>query len=101
SGIVEDMFLRPDESLKKLLGDEEVLTGEGVNIRIYFPKEISQKSLITKMARELEIDFSICCGKLEKFRGSILGNLVINADEKDREPILGYLKKKSVYCEVI
>lgn len=101
SGVVEDMFLRPDESLKKLLGDEEVLLEDGVNIKIYFPKEISQKSLITKMARELDADFSISYGRLENFSGRVLGNLIINVDEKDREPILGYLNKKSVYCEVI
>ncbi len=101
SGIVEDMFLRPDGSLKKLLGDEEVLLEDGVNIKIYFPKEISQKSLITKMARELDTDFSISYGRLENFSGRVLGNLIINVDEKDREPILGYLNKKSVYCEVI
>ena len=101
SGVVEDMFLRPDESLKKLLGDEEVLLEDGVNIKIYFPKEISQKSLITKMARELDTDFSISYGRLENFSGRVLGNLIINVDEKDREPILGYLNKKSVYCEVI
>jgi D-methionine transport system ATP-binding protein len=101
SGIVEDMFLRPDESLKKLLGDEEVLPQEGINIKIYFPKEISQKSLITKMARELDTDFSISYGRLENFSGSVLGNLIINVDEKDREPVLAYLNKKSVYCEVI
>jgi D-methionine transport system ATP-binding protein len=101
SGIVEDMFLRPDESLKKLLGDEEVLLEDGVNIKIYFPKEISQKSLITKMARELDTDFSISYGRLENFSGRVLGNLIINVDEKDREPILDYLNKKSVYCEVI
>jgi D-methionine transport system ATP-binding protein len=101
AGVVEDMFLRPDESLKKLLGDEEVLPQDGVNIKIYFPKDISQKSLITKMARELDTDFSISYGRLENFSGSVLGNLVINVDEKDREPVLGYLNKKSVFCEVI
>lgn len=101
SGIVEDMFLRPDGSLKKLLGDEEVLPQGGINIKIYFPKEISQKSLITKMSRELDTDFSISYGRLENFSGSVLGNLVINVDEKDRDPVLGYLNKKSVYCEVI
>lgn len=101
AGVVEDMFLRPGESLKKLLGEEEVLPVEGINIKIYFPKDISQKSLITKMARELDRDFSICYGKLENFSGSVLGNLVINVDGKDRDAVLGYLEKKSVYSEVI
>jgi D-methionine transport system ATP-binding protein len=101
SGVVEDMFLKPDLNLKKLLGEEEVLPEEGINVKIYFPKEISQKSLITNMARTLDIDFSISYGKLEKFNSDVLGNLIINIDEKDRASVLGFLKQKSVYCEVI
>ena len=101
SGVVEDMFLKPDSNLKKLLGEEEIIPEEGINVKIYFPKEISQKSLITNMARTLDIDFSISYGKLEKFNNDVLGNLIININEKDETSVLGFLKQKSVYCEVI
>jgi len=101
SGAVEDMFLKPDSNLKKLLGEEEILPEDGINVKIYFPREISQKSLITNMARTLGIDFSISYGKLEKFNSDVLGNLIINIDEKDKASVLDFLKQKSVYCEVI
>jgi D-methionine transport system ATP-binding protein len=101
SGRVEDMFLRPDKNLKNLLCEEDPGTGQGVNLKLYFHKEISQKAIITKLARELDVDFSITSGKLEKLNGSILGSLIINVEESDRAAICEYLRQKSVYCEVI
>ena len=64
-GKAEDLFLKPGSSLKKFLGEEEdtTLPNEGVNIRIFFPADCSENAIITKMARELNIDFSIVGGK--------------------------------------
>lgn len=58
---------------------------EGVNIKIFFTKELSNESIITTMARELDIDISIVWGKLEKFRENVLGNLVINVSKENKE----------------
>lgn len=102
-GKSEELFLRPGLSLKKFLGEdeEETLPSEGINIKLYFPADSSENALITKMARETNIDFSIAGGKLEKFRENILGSLVINIEEKDKEIIYSYLKNKNIQWEVI
>lgn len=102
-GEVEELFLNPNLSLKKFLGEEEeeILPNSGVNIRIFFPSTTSENSLITSMARELDIDFSIVWGKLEKFRDEVLGSLVINIKQEDREIVLNYLSKKEIILEVI
>lgn len=100
-GVVDELFLKPDASLEKLLGEEEVLPEDGVNIRIFFPKEHSQQTIITSMARELDIDFSIVWGKLEKFRENVLGSLVINTSEENRKNICDFLDKKDMAWEVI
>ena len=57
-GKAEDLFLKPGSSLKKFLGEEEdtTLPNEGVNIRIFFPADCSENAIITKMAREANID---------------------------------------------
>ncbi|MFL0194751.1 methionine ABC transporter ATP-binding protein [Clostridium sp. WILCCON 0269] len=99
-GEVEEVFLKPGEYLKKLLGNEKLLPERGINVRIFFPKEISQDNLITSMAIELNIKFSIVWGKLEKFRDNVLGSLVININEKDKEVICKYLSSKNVVWEV-
>lgn len=100
-GGVEELFLRPTQELKDLMGEEEILPVEGVNIKIFFPKNLSQKSIITSMARELDTDFSIVWGKLERFREDVLGSLVVNVLEQDKEKILAFLEKQSVSWEVI
>ena len=102
-GKAEDLFLKPGKSLKKFLGEEEdeLLPEDGVNIKLFFPSNSSENALITKMARELEIDFSIVWGKLEKFRDDILGGLVINIKEEDKDKVIKYLESKDILLEVI
>ena len=102
-GAVEEVFLKPGISIKKFLGEEEndTLPTSGVNIRILFPRKCSESSIITRMARELEIDFSIVGGKLEKFREDVLGSLVINIDKSQKDMVLSYLEDKDIILEVL
>lgn len=102
-GKSEEIFLKPGISLKKFLGeeDDDTLPNEGVNIKLFFPSKSSENALITKMARELNIDFSIVGGKLEEFREEVLGTLTINIEEKDREVVMKYLINKDIILEVL
>ncbi len=101
-GNVEELFLRPGQSLRKFLGEEEdIIFPDGVNIRIYFPASKSENSFITTMARELNVDLSIVWGKLEKFRDNVLGSLVINMSEEAKEKVVNYLNKNEFQWEVM
>ena len=102
-GAVEEVFLKPGISIKKFLGeeDDDTLPISGVNIRILFPSKCSESAIITKMARELAIDFSRVGGKLEKFREDVLGSLVINIDESQKDTVLSYLQDKDIILEVL
>jgi D-methionine transport system ATP-binding protein len=101
SGNTEDLFVRPTKEMKTLMGEDEILPDTGHNIKIFFPKEISQNCLITSIARELDIDFSIVWGRLEKFRDDVMGSLIVNASEENKEKILNYLDEKSIGWEQI
>lgn len=99
-----DIFLTPDTHLKKFLGtgeEDEFYPEGGINIRLYFPSTSSENQIITKMAKALDIDFSIIGGKLEKFRHEILGSLTINIEEKDQPAVTAYLKDKDILWEVL
>ncbi|MGG7178727.1 methionine ABC transporter ATP-binding protein [Clostridium paraputrificum] len=102
-GRAEELFLKPGAPLKKFLGEEEdtTLPVDGINIRIFFPADCSENALITRMAREANVDFSIVWGKLEKFRDNVLGSLVINVEEKDKDIVFSYLESKNIEWEVI
>lgn len=100
-GEVKDLFLRPEGELKKIIEQEELLPNEGVNIKLFFPSNASQQSVITSMARELNVDFSIVWGKLESFRKEVLGSLIINIEEDKKVAICEHLNKKSILWEVI
>ena len=100
-GDTEELFLQNSKNLQKLVGEEDIVLPKGTNIRIIFPKEISNDSIITSMARNLNIDFSIICGKLEKYREDILGSLIINVSFEHKEKVKKYLDEKEVRWEEI
>ncbi|HAG44003.1 MAG TPA: methionine ABC transporter ATP-binding protein [Clostridium sp.] len=100
-GEVEELFIKPPKALKRLIGEEDIVPATGVNIKIFFPKETSNESIITSMARELNIDMSIVWGKLERFRDDVLGSLVINIDNCNKEKVINYLSTKNISWEVI
>lgn len=100
-GDTEELFLTHPESLKELLGEDEVVPNSGVNIKLFFPKEFSNGSIITSMARSLDIDFSIVWGKLEKFRDDALGSLIINIQKDKQEQVINHLNSTDVKWEVL
>lgn len=101
-GKPEELFVHPSKDIKAFLGEDgQVLPDKGLNVQLFFLDKTSDEPVITEMARELNIDFSICWGKLEDFRENVYGSLVININEKDKFKVLEYLDKKQVKWEVL
>lgn len=102
SGKPEELFVSPNKDIQDFVGDTiEFLPQHGVNIKLFFNDKNSEHSVITELARKLDIDFSICDGKLENFRGTILGSLVINVRESDADAVTAYLDKLNVQWEIL
>ncbi len=101
TGLCEDLFLRESKALKDLIGEEYILPETGYNIKLLFKKEQSQMPIITKMAKDLNMDFSIVWGRLESFKEEVLGSLIINVDEAYKDAIKNYLNKIPMYWEEI
>ena len=100
-GETEEIFLKNTAGLRKLLGEENIVLPEGTNVKILFPKDISNDSIITSMARELDIDVSIVVGRLEKFKDDVLGSLIINVPDKNGEAVKKFLTDKDIRWEEI
>ena len=97
----EELFLKPDIKMKEFLGETEIVPKVGTNIKIYFPKDNAFQSFITKMARELDMDFNIVWGKLEEINSHIVGNMVINIEEEHKEKVINYIKEHNIIWEVL
>ena len=101
-GKPEELFVQPSADIKKFLGEEgQALPKDGVNIQLFFLDTTSDEPVVTEMARELNIDFSICWGKLEEFRSNVFGSLVINVNPEHKDSVVKYLESKNVKCEVL
>lgn len=100
-GDTSRLFLAPTPKLKKLIDDDYTLIPTGTNIRLMFPRELSQEHVITTMVRELNIDFAIAGGKLERYQNDVLGFLIINVDDAHLEMVLDYLQRKKLYWQIM
>ena len=101
-GKPEELFVKPSEDVKKFLGEEgQALPKTGVNVQLFFTDDSSDEPVITEMARELGIDFSICWAKLEEFRENVFGSLILNIQEDDKERVFKFLESKHVTWEVL
>lgn len=100
-GKTDELFTSSSLAIKELTDEEEIVPSTGINIKLGFNNQSSNEPIITSMARELNIDFSIVGGKLEKFRDTVLGSLIINFDEKYYEEVSNYLKKKNINFSII
>lgn len=100
-GKPEDLFIHPIKEVKEFLQEESgLLPTKGTNIQLFFTDK-SSDPVITMMARELDLDFSICWGKLEDFRSNVYGSLVINVKDEDTQKVCEYLDREKVNWEVL
>lgn len=101
SGEIEGLFLSPSKLMSEFLGEDEIIGAEGVNIRLSFPKNVAKNSFITSLARELNIDFNITWGRLERFGDHVLGSLVICVDEANAPKVLEYANAHGVLTKIL
>lgn len=97
SGDVEELFLRQPDALQSFLGRNNTYTvPEGTNIQILLQEKDSSRKILSKMARQLQIDYMVCGGKVEKYRDKNLGELVIHVSDEESERVKKFLSKEDV-----
>lgn len=101
SGDTDKLFLAPGPQLRKLITDDYAVIPQGTNIRLMFPREVANDAIITSMARDLGINFSIVGGRIEKYRETVMGFLIIHVDDKDVLRIENWLKDHKMFWEVM
>ena len=96
-GKPEDLFIYSNKDIQEFSGEHyEILPSKGFNLKLFFTNENSEGHVITEMARNLGIDFDIVQGKLENFRGQIMGSLILNIQKEDAQAVYQYLLEKKI-----
>lgn len=97
SGKVDEIFLNGSKELHKFLGTEEIMHSvNGVNLQIMLLENDDSKQILSKLARNLDVEFSVLGGKVERYRDKHLGSLIINFQVKDISKVKEYLTSKQI-----
>ena len=99
-GDVVSVFSRYSKSLQNLLGESELaIPEEGVTLKIIIPDREENDNLLSLMAINLGIPFSVVGGHIEQYREQKIGTFFIQINEEYESKIKNYLEKKYVECE--
>lgn len=97
SGKVEDIFINGSKELDKFLGMEEIFnSSDGVNLKIILHENDDSKQILSKLARDLNVEFSILGAKVERYKDNHLGYLIINFANKDILKVKEYLTNEQI-----
>lgn len=97
-GSVKDIFIRQPQSLRRLLGEEEMkLPRRGHNIQIaHLVNGLEDGELFGKMSRDLDYVFPILDGKIQEYQDDNMGIFVINVDDDHLDMVTKYLDEKNM-----
>lgn len=101
AGDTDKLFLAPGDELRKLITDDYAVIPSGTNIRLMFPREIANDAIITSMARSLDINFSVVGGRIERYRDTVMGFLIINVADEYVPMVEKWLRENGMLWEVM
>mgnify|MGYP003097114391 FL=1 len=96
SGEVDKLFLSGSSMLRQFLGEETAAPQQGVNLRIMLLDDDHSRKMLSRIARELEVEYKICGGGMENYRGKQLGDMMINLEEKDALRVKAFLDEEKI-----
>ena len=97
TGKVEKLFLNQPKELRAFIGDQNTIpTDEGGNLQIMLLDGDDSKAILSAMAQELKIPFSVVGGKMERYREKHLGSLIVNFREEHIHGVTKYLDSHGV-----
>lgn len=97
SGPVDELFMNQPEELKTFLGEEQFqVDSSGVNIQIMLSDDNESKNIVSRMSRELDMDFTIVNSEMERYRDKYLGYLILNYADDHKGKVETYLKKNNI-----
>lgn len=94
---VENIFLEEPPALINLVGKKDIaLLDTGTNVKVFLSQSNAYNPIITRMARELNIDYLILGGQMEHYKNSSLGSIIINVPTDKFNMVQQYLQDHNV-----
>lgn len=98
-GEVRNIFMEYPPAFQNLLGRPSSLPSEGTSFELRFEPGGLDGVLLTRMARELDVDFRILSSGSLELKGSSIEAVVINAGDGAAPEIRGYLARCGVHYQ--
>lgn len=95
SGDVQELFLKQPEAFRRFLGEEEVEnTSQGINIQIMLRENDDSGKILSRIGKELQIEYRMCGGRMERYRNENMGDFIINVNEEDISMVRSFLDQE-------
>ncbi len=97
SGPVNELFLSQPAALRRFMMEDDIpCSSSGQELQIMLTDDDGSKQILSQLAKDLGVDFSIAGGKIERYRDQQLGSLVLIFDPADIERVCNYLDSKGI-----
>lgn len=101
-GDVASVFARYSKPLQNLLGETEItIPKDGVTLKIIIPDRKENDNLLSLIAINLGVPFSLVGGHIEQYREQKIGTFFIQIKKEYEESVKNYLKDKYVEYESV
>lgn len=103
TGLVEDIFLKQTEYLGNVIGNYagEQLLETGVNIKIFFRDENANHDILSRIALDTQIAYTVAWGSFDRYQSKAKGFFIINVKDEEKSRLLEYLNYKQIEWEKI
>lgn len=97
SGSVKELFLYEQEEISDFVGKKERITASsGVNLHIVVMEDDHSRKILSRLAKELQVEFAVLGGKMEQYGEENLGGFIINVEQNDAPKVQKFLCEEKI-----
>ncbi len=97
SGPVNELFLSQPDALRRFMMEDDVPpAANGEEIQVMLTDDDKSKKILSKISKDLGVEFSVAGGKIERYRDQQLGSMVLVFAQEDVERVCNYLDAKGI-----
>lgn len=102
NGDVREVFLNQPPALVNLIGEKHILHNDDeVDMKVIYVDQQAKKHILTKMARDLGIDFSINDADMEVYRNGFMGTIHISVPKEYVIQVSKYLDDHEIRFQIL